>query len=517
MQRSRETKQAGTAKRGAIEFENGRKLHVGIGITTTISSLANLVYIVASTGKVMTSTPLDPLLVMMPATWLGACIAVAWGVSVHQVIHQPPRGNYMPRMIVKWAGSIAVAIAISVVGSILSLVASGPDSPVAQGLSIYSIVAGIVLMGACCVGLHGAAELRDPEEKKAPRPAEELNAPMPVKVLFRRAFTFCRRTYGTILVLLLAAAAIARVIHVLALSSWQASLLAEEQSLIAWLMHNNFVAGMEPPADIANRVALLYNMNEVFTYVQDVIKSCFYYAMLGIGITLIMKAYDGSNSRASEILRVTRRQLGPLILVSILFSLCYNLGLKFLFVPGLIFYVYCIFAFPNLLYVGKYKALQNFGEAKNRVSGNFARATLYGTFLYFMQFGYQLALQLVIDAVMQGMGGRDVVAGWRIDPYANIGNILLLEFLTGSLLVLIAPVEAAFIAMLFFDLAARKRQKMVEGMKSSSAKSRVQSLSSTTIADRTRKANYCPRCGLSVRKGITRCPNCKADVPPGTP
>jgi hypothetical protein len=100
-----------------------------------------------------------------------------------------------------------------------------------------------------------------------------------------------------------------------------------------------------------------------------------------------------------------------------------------------------------------------------------------------------------------------------MDPYGNLGNLMLLEIVTGSLATLVVPLEASFIALLFFDLAARKRVKLQASIKSPSGKARVQSLSSTSLGDRTQKARYCPRCGLSVRKGITRCPNCKAEVP----
>jgi hypothetical protein len=270
---------------------------------------------------------------------------------------------------------------------------------------------------------------------------------------------------------------------------------------------------MVVPNEINDRAQLLSNGNNIFDYCQNVFKSSFYYAVLGIGITIVMKSYQGGDSRLSEAIKRSRGHVGPLILISILFSGFYQLGLLFFFVPGLIFYTYCIFAFPNLLFVGKYKTIQNFGEAKSRVSGNFARAILYAVIMYFIQFAYQLAMQSFLNGIIEGVGGSVLLGQWQMDPYGNIGTILLLEILTGSLLTFIAPLEASLVAMLFFDLEARKRAKVMAAMKSPSGKARAQSLSTSSLLDRTQKARYCPRCGLSVRKGITRCPNCKTDVP----
>jgi hypothetical protein len=463
-------KPLGDRKGIAEAFENGRKFHVGIGIITLLSSFAMLLYLASCMSGMLTSTLVDPAMVLMPALWLGACIAIAWGLSAYRMIKSSLRGNYLQRKIVKVSGIIGAGVAIAMIVGLLTLVLNDADAVTFRNVSIYFIVANFVMLGASWAGLYSASELRDPEAPKETRTAEELNTPMPVKVVFRRAFSYCARHYGALLVLFFGFSVIGRVLYSVFLSSWHASLLNEEQFLITWLTQNNYIPGMDVPGDIYSSAQLLYNVQNVFVYFQDVFKSSFYYAALGIGITIVMKSYEGSNSRLSEAMRNARGKIGPLIIVSVLFSLCYQLGLVFLFVPGLLVYAYCIFAFPNLLYVGKYKTLQNFGEAKNRISGNFTRAIVFTAIIYFIQFGFQLVLQLLLDGVVQGFGGAAVIKEWRMDPFGNLGNIMLLESITGSLITFIAPIETALLAMLFFDLAARKRAKVVAGMKSPSAR-----------------------------------------------
>ncbi len=515
MSEAKYEKPVGNRKAIAEAFEDGRKFHVGIGIITIITSIALLSYLVSFMGELLTSTPVDPALALMPGLWLGACIAIAWGLSVFQSINQPLRGNYMPRRIVKASGIVGMGAAIAMDIGLLILVASGSSAVAFSGVSLYFIIANFVVFGASWAGLYGATELRNPEAPKETRLPEDLNKPMKIGVFLRRTFSYCGRHYGAILVLMIGITVVARALSAVFMSPWYASLLNEEQSLIAWLTQNNFTIGMTAPADIYNRYSTLYNVQSVFVYFKDVFESCFYYAMLGIGITIIMKSYEGGDSRISTALRNARSHIGPLIIISIIFSIFYNLLLLpiILFVPGLIFYTYCIFAFPNLLFVGKYRTLQNFGEAKNRISGNFWRTFVYSLVIYFVPFTFQLLLQYVLDAVVQGVGGTVVLRQWRMDPFGNLGNLMLLEVLTGLLTTFTVPLEASLIAMLFFDLAARKRVKVMASAKSPSEKARVQSLSSASLGDRTQKARYCPRCGLSVRKGITRCPNCKAEVP----
>nr|MDO8086558.1 zinc ribbon domain-containing protein [Candidatus Sigynarchaeum springense] len=451
---------------------------------------------------------------LIPGIWLGACVAIAWVLSVYHSIRQPLRGNYMPRKIVKTSGIAGASFSIAMTVGLLSIVASGAAA-VFRSVSLYYIITDLVIIGASWVGLYGASELRDPEAPKETRPAEDLNAPMQFKIFWRRVFSYCGRNYGAILVLMFAITVVTSVLYVFVMSSWHASLLVEEQALLTWLAQNNYTPGMTVPNDIYNRAQALYNVQNVFVVVQDVFKSSFYFAMLGICITIVMKSYTGGDSRISMLLRETRRSILPLILISIIFSTFYNILILplLLFIPGLIFYTYCIFAFPNLLFVGKYRTLQNFGEAKNRVSGNFWRAFVYVLIIYFVPFFFQLLLQFVMDGVIQGAGGIATIKTWRMDPFGNLGNLILLEIMPGGLTILIVPLVASLIAVLFFDLAARKRAKMVASMKSPSEKARAQSLSSTTLENRTQKARYCPRCGLSVRKGITRCPNCKAEMP----
>ncbi|MEX2729624.1 MAG: hypothetical protein Q6353_020365 [Candidatus Sigynarchaeum springense] len=509
-----QAKRVANRKDGVKAFESGRNFHLGIGIITFFASFALLLYIVSLMSGMLTSSTVDPALALIPGIWLSACIAIAWMLSVYHSITQPLRGNYIPRKIVKTSGIASLCAAIATTVGFLAIVASGAAA-IFRSASLFLLFTDLVVLGASWAGLYGASELRDPEAPKQTRSAEDLNTPMTFKVFWQRALSCFERNYGAIVVLMFGITIVSSVLYVFIMSSWHAYLLGEEQALMTWLAQYNYTPGMPIPSDIYSRAQVLYNVQNVFVVVQDVFKSSFYFAMLGICITLVMKSYTGGDSRISTILRETRSNIPPLVLISIIFSLFYNILILplLLFIPGLIFYTYCIFAFPNLLFVGKYKTLQNFGEAKNRVSGNFWRAFGYTLIIYFVPFFVQLLLQYVIDGVIQGVGGIAVIKAWRMDPFGNLGNLIFLEIVTSGLTTFIVPLEASLVAVLFFDLAARKRAKVVASMKSPSEKARAQSLSSTTLEDRTQKARYCPRCGLSVRKGINRCPNCKAEMP----
>lgn len=167
-------KQTGNRKGAAAAFENGQKFHVGIGILTLITSFALLLYLVSCTGGLLTSTSVDPALALMPGLWLGACIAIAWVLSVFQSISRPLRGNYMPRKIVKASGIVGAGFAIAMTVGLLSLVASGAGAAAFSDVSSYYIIANLVVLGASWAGLYGASELRDPEAPKETRSAEDL-------------------------------------------------------------------------------------------------------------------------------------------------------------------------------------------------------------------------------------------------------------------------------------------------------------------------------------------------------
>ena len=166
MSKEVEYTKATNRKGGAGAFESGRKLHVGIGVITLVSSLALLLYIVSCMSGVLTSTSVDPALVLMPALWLGACIAFAWGLSVHQSMTAPLRGNYMPRQIVKAGGIAGAGCAIAIAVGLLWMIASGAGATAYRDFSIYFIIANIALLVASWAGLYGASEIRDPEAPK---------------------------------------------------------------------------------------------------------------------------------------------------------------------------------------------------------------------------------------------------------------------------------------------------------------------------------------------------------------
>jgi hypothetical protein len=454
----------------------------------------------------------DPSIAFVPGLLLGGCLLGLAVLGALQLNAQTLGDNYRPSRILKMAYLATAATAFLII-TLTLILTSGSNIPAGYAVS-RGIIIGIsfVLVITCWFQLLGISELRHHERAKSTK-AINLDQVMNFRSLMGNAGKALGNTYIPVLLFTFGLVVLARVVLVLAFSAWQSSLLLEEQSIITWVIQNNYGAGATLDPSIAARAQTLYYMQNIFVYLQDTIKSVFYFISIGIGMALINKAIRGQDARLSSILKETRRHVGPLILISCLFSAFYQLGLYFFFVPGLLFYVYCIFAFPNLLVVEKYKTLQNFGESKNHVKGNFARVAIFSTLIYFMQFGFQLLMQPVSNTFVAGIGGMAGVQEWRLDPATNIVNLLLVEVVTGAIMVFIAPIEASIIVMLFNDIGARKRAKVAEAMKSSTAEGRTQSLKNVPLADRVQKAIYCTRCGLSVRPGARRCPNCKSDVP----
>jgi len=54
--------------------------------------------------------------------------------------------------------------------------------------------------------------------------------------------------------------------------------------------------------------------------------------------------------------------------------------------------------------VSKYKTLQNFGESKNRIKGNFGRMALYVLIYYLIQIAVQFLMGYINNATIAGVG-----------------------------------------------------------------------------------------------------------------
>nr|MDO8116934.1 hypothetical protein [Candidatus Sigynarchaeota archaeon] len=64
------------------------------------------------------------------------------------------------------------------------------------------------------------------------------------------------------------------------------------------------------------------------------------------------------------------------------------------------------------------------------------------------------------------------------------------------------------VAMLFIDLGARAKAKVAE-QQQASPKDKLATMKDLPFDARVKRARFCPNCGISVRQGVTRCPNCK--------
>jgi hypothetical protein len=327
-----------------------------------------------------------------------------------------------------------------------------------------------------------------------------------------RIFRYFGRHYIQLLVLFFGFAILISLLVQLIFSAFFAVLQNEEKYLITWLYQHNFVSITQVNPDIAQRAQTLYYMQNVYTFIEDSFKSCFYYAALGIGTMIVVNSYRGSDTRLSDALKATKKNIMPLIIVSILFSFIYHGFLLLLVFPGIIFYFYCIFAYPNLLIVGTYKTSENFGKSKSLVSGFAIHAAVYVFLFYLMQFGIQFLMGYISDAIVSGLGGLAVINTLRVDSFANFGSIFILNFVSNVFPAFLAPLETCIVAILFIELGARQKRKTEMLKKEATAKGKTQSLSKIPYEQRVQKARYCPKCGLSVRKGITRCPNCRTEI-----
>lgn len=507
-----EQKSKGVHATEAMTYKSKRKFHVVLGGMSFLSSFAVIIYLLAAGALVLTSTPVSPSEFFLPVIYLDACIVVFSALNFQRLFRYPFKGSWRSQSVLKVDFIISALLAsIAFILIVNFLVGGGTFASYAEFLAYFmSFTIGLLITG--WIGIAFSCELHDKESVKETGEiyAEEV---MGFRMVMKRTFVYFGKHYAQLLVLFIGIVVLVRVLYIIIISPWHASLLREESDLVAWLLEHNYVAGVSVPQSIYDRARNLYYLQNFFLYIQDVFKSTFNFVMLGIGVSVVIKSYRGSDPLLSGTFSKAKRHTGSLVVISALFAALYHGGLLFFLFPGIILYAYCIFAFPNLLVVEKYKTLQNFGESKNLVKGNFARVALYVVIFYFMQIGLQWLLGYISDAALTGMGGDVALRTWRNDPYTYFGTLVLFESVTGILTAFITPLEAALVAMLFIDLNARRKAKVREAQKESTAKGRTQSLKELPFEQRLQKARYCPRCGLSVRKGITRCPNCKAEVP----
>ncbi|HME52268.1 MAG TPA: zinc ribbon domain-containing protein [Candidatus Lokiarchaeia archaeon] len=492
--------------------ENKRRFHVILASAAFISSLAILFYVIGCGTLLFTSIPTNSFTVLFPALYLDLCIVAISAINYFQLNKHPFKGSWRAQKTLK--ATLVISAILSIISLIEITAAMSTNDAMYNTFSFALMLTTFFLVAVGWIEMFAACELQNKAGAGASTMlyAEEA---MKFTILMGRVFRYFGRHYAQLLVLFFGAAVLTSILSQLIFSSLYSMLQNEEQFLITWLYQHNFVSVTVTQVDpsIAQRAQTLYYMQNLYSFLQDSFKSFFYYAALGIGTILVVNSYRGSDMLLSNALKSTRKQIGALIVISALFSLLYHGFLLLLVFPGIIFYFYCIFAYPNVLVVKEYRTVENFGKSKSLVSGFAIHTAMYVLLFYFLQLGIQFLLGYINDAVFSGMGGPVVINSLQINSYANFGSVFIINFVSNVVPAFFGPLETCLVAILFIELGARQLKKANALQQEAAKKDKTRPLNKIPYDQRVQKARYCPKCGLSVRKGITRCPNCKTEIP----
>ncbi len=407
--------------------------------------------------------------------------------------------------------SVATIIASAFFCIVEAVVSNAIDTtpwlPMTGMLHSIAIVVALVMSVMAAVSLFLLANTTDIELSKR-KPVQHIEATMGLKQILGRACLYCGRHFWGMLLLFTGMAVLAKTIAVLALSPWGAWVQNEEAAIVSWLRENNFVAMMDIDQSIKDRAQVLYYSNIFYNIIMDACYYWLYYVALACCVRVVVKSYRGADTTVMAALRGLKRQLVPLLVISLLFSTLMQAGLAFLLVPGIIVYTYCIMALPQATVTGKYKLLENFGKGKDLIKGNVIRVLLLSLVILGLRLLVQFPMAAVNTAVQETIGGTRAIVALMQAPYAHLGELLALESLNGVFMTLFGPLEAALVAMLFIDLEARVKAKQVE-QKQGTQKDKRAAMKDMPFDARVKRARFCPNCGISVRQGVTRCPNCR--------
>lgn len=489
--------------------EGKRRFHVILAGLAFISSLTVLFYVLACGTLLLSSTPTNTFTILFPALYLEICIAVLSFINFMHLNNHPFKGTWRAQ---KWLKATLVISALLSIISLVEIAAAMAGNDSNYSTYFFALVpTTFILIAFGWITMFAACELKN----KGARVSTILypEEVMKFKILMGRTFRYFGRHYVQLFVLFFGMAVLVSLLLLLIFSPFYTALQNEEEYLITWLYQHNFVSVTQVDPSIAQRAQTLYYMQNFYSYLQDAFKSFFYYAALGIGTTIVVNSYRGSDMLLSDSLKVSRKKILPLIIISLLFSFLYQAFLLLLVFPGIIFYMYCIFAYPNLFIVGTYRTTENFGKSKALISGSALHMALYVILFYFLQLAIQFLTGYINDAVSSGIGNVAIFNTASLDTYANFASNFILDFVSNVLTAFLAPLEVCLIAVLFIELGARQVKKIETLKKEEAKKSKTQSLNKLPYEQRVQKARYCPKCGLSVRKGVMRCPNCRTEIP----
>lgn len=490
-----------SARSAWLAFKRERDVNGLVAGCAFLSSMAAL-YLGTSMRSVIASVPVEPAWFAMPflllaATGLAAgvlgCINIAGKATL---VGGARRGTLLACFITIAACSFAQLVSVLAGTSLLDV-----QVLLALGSLVASTTCMIAATGPAPSTLSGVAET-SPDE-----------GPAPFKVVLGRAAKACASQYWKLLAGFVIVQVIMKVVRLLVIVPWGTALLQEELFLVGYLRDNNYIAGTIVDPAIMDRARALVIWQNVHFIVNDAFQSTFYFTMLGLATCLVVKSHRGSDTGLAHPFSRDWRVLARLVGLSFLFSLVYHALLMILVVPGILFYAYCIMAFPNLLVGRKFRFFENFGRAKDLLKDNALRTIGFVLLLFVVRIAANYPASSIMAAVQAAAGGPVTTHAWLLVPFEHLGDLVALEAMEGMIGAFIGPLEAAIVAMLYVDLVARQRAAKAKP-RPASPENRVEALKNLPLADRIKKARYCPTCGLSVRTGLVRCPNCKAAVAP---
>ena len=491
------------SKENWINFANSRLFHKNAGGFMFVLALTMLIYFVSTGFGIYDTFTANQTYYFIP---IQLCNSIIIGIAIIKIgtlFKTHILGNYFLLNLLKISQILNIALgAVSLISTFMEI---NQDTTTL----LYVII--FILMVVSFIDLSASCELSDKVNKKylkTPYKEEKMN----FKMVFKRAYHYWVKYFWKLVVMFVILNLISKFIMVLVLAPWRGYLLLEEDWLLTWVFSNNFVGG-DVPADVLNRAQSLQFMQQAQQIMGDAVQVTFIFIGIGLGSYMIVKGYRGSDQTSFiQAFKRNKPQILRLIPLAFIVAILYTVGLAILFIPGIIVYVYCVMVMPNVTVERKYHFIQNFGKSKDLISKNFGRMALYTILIFFMKVGLQFPINYINDAIRGGVGNTALQELLK-DPISNFGSIFLLESLYSLLLAFVFPLEVAFISILFIDLSYRKTHKFSDDDDDGKTlKGRRESKKNLDFDKRVKRANYCPTCGLSVRKGTRRCPNCQSAI-----
>lgn len=501
---------------GKNASNGSRQVLVLNGGISLICSTGLLLYLYVQNPAILTSTIGGTPTLIIPAVMF-LCIVVVNGLVIEAItlgLTTPVKNRSM------MLGS-GIALAIASVAGLVSLfyypVYTGVQNAAdvlhdAYNIETITILIGWILIAVSLVAIILASSLSSAHAS----PSELRPGPggsMKILQVLRQGFVACGRNYWQLVVMFFLFGLVGKVLLILVVYPFGAPLNAQTAFLISWLRNNNNVQGITIPTGINNQINTVVDIQTIYSVLVTIFGDIFYYMALGAGLYIVVRSNRGAITTPGQFLKANKKKLPGLFVMAFLFSTFYNVGLQFLFVPGILVYIYMIMAFPNLIVVGQYRFIENFGKGKDLINKNLGRSAVYVIIWIAMRFGIQYCLTGISTAAQAGLTGGANTEAWTLDPLGNFGSLFLSESFDAMLNAFMGPIETAMMAMLFIDLQARQKERIAAAKAQGTSEAKVTAKKNLPYDQKVARARYCPKCGMSVRKDAARCPNCRTLLP----